>query len=82
MIKCQNHAGLFPWVAVQMVEVIITIHILLCVAVIELFLLTSMYQAAHLLQRLYFMDCFNYRRKSIDARIYLCGGQSKMSIVE
>lgn len=75
-IRCLSHAGLFPWAAVQMVEGTITIHTLLCAAVIVSSLLTS--TCLDVLQplRLYFTVSSNFKRKSIGARTSLFGGPS------
>ena len=56
MIKCQNLVGLFLWVVVQMVEVIIITLMLLYVGVIELSLWMFMFQDVLLQQRRCCMD--------------------------
>jgi len=58
MIRCLNPALFSQWDHVQMVVAIITIHILLFVVLIALFLLISMFLAVHLRPRPYFMGTF------------------------
>lgn len=77
MIKCQSQGGWFPWEAVPMEEATTTIHTQLCVVAIALFQLIFMFLGAPQQLKLFYMACFSFRRRSIDAKTLHCGGTNE-----
>jgi len=64
-----------------MVVVIITIHIVLFVDAIVLFLWISMFQDALLLQKLFFMEFFNYKKKLTVLVHYYLGTVNNLCVI-
>jgi hypothetical protein len=58
-----NHVGLFQWVHVPMAADITITHTLLFVVVTALYRLIFMCRVAHRLQKRWFTDCYNSRKK-------------------
>jgi len=77
MTRCQSHAGLSPWEAVQMVAGITTTLTLLSAAVTELSLSTSTSLGALPLPKLSSTDFCSSRRRSTGGRTSSSGGPSE-----